>query len=286
MSWCLSFVSCLMLLGLSANARAEEAREQGTYIYCSKDSCRTAFRGELNLFFGRLPKAVRANCGDPNAYAMTFDDGPSEHWPEVLARLEKHGIRATFFVVGDHLASPENQALLREAYQKGHQISNHTRTHPDLLQESDDGVLNQLKTTEESIVSILGPAPDVLRDAKIVRPPFGYIDERVQSVFAANGYTAVRWNSDRSDWELGADQAALELGRLDQHLAFMRSQGGINSSVIDLNHDFSGATLANLDTMIERIQAAGYHFVTVSECLGQGSAPHADDGFLRSHVRH
>lgn len=261
-----------LLLEAAAFGRSLEAwPEQGTYPYCVKDSCRTAFDGLNTFFFGTLPKEVRANCVDPKAYAMTFDDGPSVHWPEVLELLNRRNIKATFFVVGRNLTSPENRALLLRAHREGQQISNHSLSHPDLMKESDAEVLRQVKTTEDAIVEILGDSANVRRDAKIVRPPFGYIDARVQGIFRANGFRSVRWNSDRSDWELDEAKADLALKRLAEHLSYIKKQDAINQSVLDLNHDFSGATRATLNAAIDRIEAEGYRFVTVSECLGLSS---------------
>ncbi len=118
---------------------------EGTYPYCSNDACRTAYDGKLSLFFGVLPMDVRTHCRTPGSYAMTFDDGPSDNYPAVLSILAKKAVPATFFVMGSKLQEPANQALLRSAHEQGHQISNHTYSHPDLLKQTDEQVVAEIQ---------------------------------------------------------------------------------------------------------------------------------------------
>ena len=200
---------------------------------------------------------------------MTFDDGPSDNWPQVLEILAKHQIKATFFVIGDRLQSAEHIALLKRAYTLGHQISNHTFTHANLLELSTEEALKQLDRTAKAITDALGEEPRVQRDMKIVRPPMGYMLQRVLDPLAAHGYSFVRWNADRYDWNLDPAHGATVIQRLQQQLDYIKDHAsqGMNSSLLDLNHDFSQATLSSLEEMIQLIHTAGYRFVSVHECI-------------------
>lgn len=240
------------------------------YTYCSKDNCRV-IQGEHELFFGDLPATVGQFCKDSAMYALTFDDGPTAQWDELMEILARHKVKATFFVIGQNLLDPVQRARVLKAHQSGHQISNHTTHHIDLLKQTDAAVAEELEGTRKQIVGILGPNERVDFDARVVRPPFGYIDDRVADVFAAHKFIPVRWNSDRFDWELAKDESPVYLRRLNQHLEFLSAQTGkdLNRSILDLNHDRSRATLDSLPALVSKVRQRGYRFVTVSECLGR-----------------
>jgi len=262
----LSSATLIVMAGVGT-AKAADAVEP--YVYCSKDSCRTT-RGPALFFFGQLPNGVKNHCVTPHTYAMTFDDGPAASYPKVLEILERQGVKATFFINGNKLSGETEQAYLKQAAAAGHQISNHTFSHRDLIKSTDAEIVEEVKANEDAIVRVLGDTPKVRADAQVVRPPFGYVDQRVFDLLLKNGNTVVRWNSDRSDWELNEGDTDLEMKRLDQHLAYAAAQNplGVTDSIIDLNHDFSPATLSQLDIMIDRIKAKGYRFVKLDECLG------------------
>ncbi len=250
------------------NRAEEKPVSRYPYSYCSKDSCRIV-RSQPAFFFGQLPESTVTHCQSPNLYAMTFDDGPSANYPEVLRILEEEGVPATFFVLGNHLSDENGVNFLQAAKAKGHQISNHSFSHQDLMKLSDADLLKEVESTKARIIEILGDSPEIAQDAATVRPPFGYITQREEALLKANAYQSVRWNSDRSDWELSLDQAGIEMQRFRQHLKFMSAQtlASYNNSIIDLNHDFSPATLNTLQSMIQEVKAAGYRFVTLKDCI-------------------
>lgn len=238
------------------------------YSYCTKDQCRI-IAGQQMLFFGPLPEQVIRICRDQNMYALTFDDGPTDRWPEVLGLLAKHEIKATFFVNGRNLKSEVNQNYIKQAYKQGHQISNHTTAHKNLLELSREQILDEIISTKDLLISILGSDSQVVASAYIVRPPFGYINDRVQKIFEQSGFRAVRWNSDRYDWELKPEESNVYLTRFYQHLDFIKQHesNGIQRSIIDVNHDRSQATIESLDALIDAAKASGYRFVTIQECI-------------------
>src|SRR6266704_6053270 len=103
--------------------------------------------------------------------AMTFDDGPSAKLtPKLLDLLAAHHIKATFFLIGQNVA--ENPEIVAREVREGHEVANHSWSHPNLAKMSDEGVRGQLHKTEEAIVSASGNRPTLLR------PPYGSISAR------------------------------------------------------------------------------------------------------------
>ena len=246
------------------------------YSYCSKDNC-YLIRGTQNLFFGPLPESVVRTCVDPKMYALTFDDGPTENWDEIFNLLDSLRVKATFFINGQNLTSKAQKERILKAHQQGHQISNHSTHHMDFLELDEKKILEELEGTRKAIVEVLkgadlfGTNEKIEFNAKVVRPPFGHIDQRVAQVFVANSFVSVRWNSDRYDWELEGNQSSLYLERLQKHLNFLdlHASDGIDTSIVDLNHDRSQSTLDSLVNLVSALKGRGYRFVTVSECMGR-----------------
>src|SRR6266446_10651372 len=98
--------------------------------------------------------------------AMTFDDGPSATLtPKLLDLLAARHIKATFFVIGENVA--EHPEIVARAVREGHEIGNHSWSHPYFARMSDDAIRSQLKRTDEAIVNATGVRP------KLLRPPYG-----------------------------------------------------------------------------------------------------------------
>src|ERR1700736_5546866 len=103
--------------------------------------------------------------------AMTFDDGPSAKLtPKLLDLLAAHHIKATFFLIGQNVA--ENPEIVARETREGHEIANHSWSHPSLAKMPDEGVRGQLRKTEDAIRSAIGKRPSLLR------PPYGSITAR------------------------------------------------------------------------------------------------------------
>src|SRR5438876_8343278 len=103
--------------------------------------------------------------------ALTFDDGPSAKLtPRLLDLLAAHHIKATFFVIGENVS--EHPEIVARAAREGHQIGNHSWSHPNFGKMSDDNVRSQLRRTDDSIKNATGKRPTLMR------PPYGSITER------------------------------------------------------------------------------------------------------------
>lgn len=142
--------------------------------------------------FGLQEGIVRSG-GERPMVALTFDDGPSPRYtPAILDVLREKGVKATFFVVGNHVEKyPE---IARRIVQEGHEIGNHTYTHRDLVPASRRTVLREVKQAERVIKETCGVEP------RLFRPPRGLYSESVRQLVVRQGYTIVLWSVSTLDW--------------------------------------------------------------------------------------
>lgn len=253
---------------LGLENEVEEGNSQELFSYCSEGRC-SFMSADHFAKVRRFPLEMHYTCKNERHYALTFDDGPTTNSQKMLELLDRHNVKATFFVVGSHLQSAEGKQRIREMSAKGHQIANHSMTHASLPKLSRERMIQEVKDTQNLIVEALGNSKEILRDSSVVRPPFGNMSVAVQEVFQSIGFHSVRWNADRYDWKLTMKDKELLRQRFTQQLDFIdssRSQA-FNHSILDLNHEGSDVTLSVLDEMIPKIKAKGYEFVTVSDCI-------------------
>ena len=144
---------------------------------------------------------------NPGELALTFDDGPNPAWtPRLLDVLATYGVRATFFMVGNHAAS--EPALVRRIVAAGHLIGNHSWSHPNLALISSRRVEQELVRTSDTLQQIAG------KPVRLFRPPFGARRPIVLRTARALGMTPVLWNAMTSDWSNpSADSIAAHLIR-------------------------------------------------------------------------
>jgi peptidoglycan/xylan/chitin deacetylase (PgdA/CDA1 family) len=123
---------------------------------------------------------------------LTFDDGPEPGATDrVLETLERFGIKATFFVIGQQVR--RSPALLKETAAAGHRIGNHTETHPHLTELDDAAVEGEIVSTGEVVGDLLGLD-------RLFRPPFGDRNRRVNRIIRKCGYRSLLWNISTGDW--------------------------------------------------------------------------------------
>ncbi len=185
------------------------------------------------------------DCSVRPCLALTFDDGPNaQATPRILDILTQEQVHATFFVMGTHIAG--NEELLRRMHREGHEIGNHSWSHPDFTKISPAEVDAQLELTQTAIVATGVPAPTMFR------PPYGAVNDMVKS---HTHMTIVRWNIDPEDWK-AKDTAKVYEGMLAQ-----AKPGGVI-----LLHDMHQQTV---DALVPALQVLKlqYQFVTASELL-------------------
>jgi poly-beta-1,6 N-acetyl-D-glucosamine synthase len=215
---------------------------------------------------------LRRTGYQPHELAITFDDGPYDPWTSmILDSLRALNIRATFFVIGQN--ADREPDLIQRMWDEGHEIGNHSFTHPNLGECSPARTRLELVATQRSIESILG------RSTRLFRPPYNAdaeptSAEEVKPIEIASdlGYLTVGEYLDPQDWELREETP-------DGH-ARDRTAADIAVAVIDevhsghgntiLLHDGGGdrsRTAAAMRLFVTRLRAEGFRFVTVSELL-------------------
>jgi peptidoglycan/xylan/chitin deacetylase (PgdA/CDA1 family) len=137
----------------------------------------------------------RALCttGKPRKLALTFDDGPNPSiTPKLLDILDRYKARATFFVVGKFArACPE---LVKETYARGHNIGNHTDTHPNLFFCGPEETASELKRCSEAIYNL------ILEPSRFFRPPFGYRSPWLSGIVHSQNMEMIMWSLLPGDW--------------------------------------------------------------------------------------
>jgi peptidoglycan/xylan/chitin deacetylase (PgdA/CDA1 family) len=182
--------------------------------------------------------------------AMTFDDGPSTTiTPKLLDILAAHHIKATFFVIGENVA--EHSEIVARAAREGHEIGNHSWSHPNFAKMSDAGVRSQLQRTDDAIKSATGARPTLLR------PPYGSITARQKRwIHDEFGYQIILWDVDPYDWK-----------RPGPSVVCNRILKETRPGSIVLSHDIHPGTIEAMPSTFDQLQARGFKFVTVSELI-------------------
>ncbi|TPX51659.1 hypothetical protein SeMB42_g01852 [Synchytrium endobioticum] len=172
-------------------------------------------------------------AGTQMQVAITFDDGPSGDLAataKLYDYLEAHGIRVSLFTVGSRVL--EQPALLRRAFNFGHEICCHTWSHPGLTTLDNTQVVAELEWTMRIIEDVTGMRPTC------VRPPYGDMNERVEAIFRAVGMTKIyQWSQDSTDSAAGAN--ANNTFRVMSNYLDQQASGTLNGNRggIFLQHD-------------------------------------------------
>lgn len=193
--------------------------------------------------------------------ALTFDDGPNnEYTTEILDILKKYNVKADFFVVGKNAAM--NADIIKRMYAEGHEIGNHTFSHPNILNLSDGELKKELNATQRVIQEDTG------HSTLLFRFPLGMDIENLTSAeiepilkVQDQGYTTVDDLIDPKDWK-GISSEEICRGIENQ----------LSNGNIILLHDAGGdrsETVEALPKIIESLRSKGYEFVTVSSLLGK-----------------
>jgi len=188
--------------------------------------------------------------------ALTFDDGQHpELTPRLLDILRHEGVRATFYVIGRNVQTyPE---IARRIVAEGHEIANHSWSHPRLPSLSAARLKSELSQTSDVIQRVTGRRPTNMR------PPYGAINERVrQAIYRDHGLDVIIWSVDPLDWK----RPGAEVVR--RRLVEGAAPGGIL-----LAHDIHPGTIDAMSGTIKDLKAKGYGFATVSQLLALQDHP-------------
>lgn len=188
------------------------------------------------------------DCAARPCMALTFDDGPNPvTTSQILDILEREQVRATFFVVGARV--PGQEPILRRMYASGHEIGNHSWSHPDMTMLSTTQMLEQVNQTQAVISAAGVPAPTLFR------PPYGAVDVRVRNTVPM---TLALWNIDPLDWQ------TKDAYHVHEIIVYHAKPG----AVVDM-HDIYPVTVESLTPTIQALRPY-YQFVTFSELMQLG----------------
>lgn len=185
--------------------------------------------------------------------ALTFDlSWGEDNTPKILDILDKYNTKATFFIVGAWIDDNEN--IVKEIVNRGHELGNHTNKHPDTNKISKEKLVQEILTCDAKIASITGKGTKLFRF-----PSGGYNDIGVATVESL-GHYAIQWDVDSIDWK--EQGASLEYNRV-----IKKTKPG---SIL-LFHNNAKYTPENLPKILEKLQSEDYSFVKVSELIYKDS---------------
>ncbi|MGP4060541.1 LysM peptidoglycan-binding domain-containing protein [Halobacillus sp. H74] len=185
--------------------------------------------------------------------ALTFDDGADgTNISKILSTLDQYDVRSTFFLTGSGTAHHPDD--IRKITDAGHEIGNHSYSHPDFTTLTPSQMKAELTKTESKILKVTGKSTKPL-----FRAPFGSVNQNVLNAVGSAGFThTIHWNIDTLDWKGLAKNEVTD-----------RVLSNIVPGSIVLMHTGAGAagTPYALPDIIQELEALGYSFVTVSELL-------------------
>ncbi len=216
----------------------------------------------VGAYAGRVWRVVVTGCRRDGAsqvsrgpsvkqIALTYDDGPSTYTAGFVRELDKLGVPATFFIVGQLVSA--RASLARQILRNGSMIGNHSWNHAN-LGGGGAGASTQLRDTNAAIRRATGFTPCLFR------PPYGSTGSDLVRRVRAQGMTSVLWSVDPSDWRTPGTGAIVS-----------RVLAQTGSGAIILLHDGGGPrsqTLAALPQIVHSLKRRGYRFVTLTDLLG------------------
>lgn len=187
---------------------------------------------------------------DEKKIAISFDAAwGSERTDELLKILRDRNIKTTFFLVGIWVDKyPEK---VREIAAEGHEIGNHSTSHPHMSKLSSEQIRKELEITQKKIEDLAGD-----RAVKLFRPPFGDYNDTLILTCKKLGYYPIQWDVDSLDWkDLGAEHMTKQV------------LGKVREGSIVLFHNDAKYTPAALPTILDKLIDEGYEIVPISELI-------------------
>jgi peptidoglycan-N-acetylglucosamine deacetylase len=202
-----------------------------------------------------LAPSMHQGASDRRAIALTFDDGPSESTSELLEILANHDVPATFFQCGANVRRlPQVSRAVAAA---GHEIGNHTDTHPALYFRSSAFIASELAQAQETIEQTTGLRP------RLFRAPYGVRWFGLRQAQQRLGLLGVMWTTLALDW------------KWPQPRVIQRLLEGARNGAIFCLHDGRrleprpdiGATLGAVRSLLPKLMEQGFHFEKVTDIL-------------------
>ena len=252
----LFFVAAVALVGYGLYRISLHAGVQPTPAVVTKNAdahraVSTALDARIDRFLHDRPPPTRP--GDVKLVALSFDDGPYPvRTPLLLDMLADLRVPATFFLIGN---DAEHYPLLTERIaREGHEIANHTLTHPEHFEDLD---ASQVAAELTGAATALGRYSDDPAIRTLFRPPHGRFSEVTVRAAQRAGYHVILWNDDPGDWRTNVPAA-----KLAQHI-----EAHASAPDIILLHSGRIATIEMLPEVVARFRRAGFTFVTIGDMM-------------------
>ncbi|MCU9593044.1 polysaccharide deacetylase family protein [Caldibacillus thermolactis] len=234
-------------IAVNINASFENMRDDGVFV-------------EEELVFEQIKPKVHLKDlpaspifkGHPEKpmIAITFNVAwGNEYLSSILATLKKHSVYATFFIEGRW--AKENPNFVRMIYEGGHEIGNHSYSHPDMKQLSAEKIKKQLHDTNEIIKATIGKTPTLFA------PPSGSYNDQVVKIAHDMNMETIMWSIDTIDWKDPPPQTLIQ-----------RVTKQLHNGAIILAHPTESTSKA-LDTLLTKIKDEGYRLGTISNLLDE-----------------
>jgi len=180
--------------------------------------------------------------------AFTYDDGPhAVYTPELLKVLDKYNVKATFFILGTNARKDDAIAALKATAAAGHEMANHTYSHPTVLNITVDELKAEIEKTNDLIYKHCGVRPT------LVRTPGG---KWSADILSGVSYPIIHWTVDTRDWDHNDPERCL---------AYLKDQ--VYDGAIVLMHDRKSNVAKSTELMIKWLVENDYEIVTVSELM-------------------
>jgi peptidoglycan/xylan/chitin deacetylase (PgdA/CDA1 family) len=199
-----------------------------------------------NAVFDRLPGILRRGPAGVRRVALTFDDGPDPMTRQYLDMLDRLGVPATFFLVGNAAAARPDD--VREYLRRGHQLAGHGYDHTKFTRLGRRALLDQCARTEQALGGQITGRP-------WVRPPHGSVDAGSLLTLLSAGYTLAMWSLDPCDYS-DRDPASL---------AARCAPERVSPGDVLLFHEGQQWTLEAVPRIVASLQDAGYECVTMQD---------------------
>lgn len=197
----------------------------------------------------RLLPIYCVDRGDEKVCAITFDAAWDDSDTDKLIEiLDKYNAKATFFIVGDW--AEKYPQSVKKFFESGHQIGNHSDTHPHIDGLSEQKILQEIKACDDKIETITGVRPTIFRG------PYGEYNNTVITAAQNAGHKVIQWNIDSLDWK-----------KLSSEQIEDRVRKRISPGSIMLFHNGVENTPDALIKILDHLTKEGYKFVTVSELI-------------------
>ena len=176
--------------------------------------------------------------------ALTFDDGPGLYTAHLLDILDQYGAKATFFLIGSKVSG--QASVVRSIQARGHQLGNHSWSHPELPKLSVDQIAGEIDRTNEAIRQATGVKPSILR------PPYGAVNGVVLEQLRLRNMSSILWSVDTRDW---ADR--------NSQIVCSRAVAGARPGAVILMHDIHQTSVNAVPCILSSLKQQGYSFVTI-----------------------